>query len=91
MGNNFTPFQTLDPKVFAFFKGVNDNGDGNGAFQATVDQGLKKVSRAKRKMEGVTADECAAGLLPRVYHDIVEQPSASAHARGTERRPGRLH
>ncbi|KAI5806207.1 hypothetical protein EDC01DRAFT_609614, partial [Geopyxis carbonaria] len=40
LGNNLAPQQAPDPAVFAFFKGINDAGDGNGLLTAAVDQGL---------------------------------------------------
>ncbi len=40
LGGSFTPDQALDPTTFAFFKGINDKGDGNGLLSAKVDGGL---------------------------------------------------
>ena len=40
MGNSLNPTTALDASKFAFFKGVNDAGDGNGNLQATVTGGL---------------------------------------------------
>jgi hypothetical protein len=39
-GGDLNPTQPLDPQTFAFFKGINDAGDGNGLLSATVDGGL---------------------------------------------------
>ncbi|OHE95871.1 hypothetical protein CORC01_08868 [Colletotrichum orchidophilum] len=40
MGNTLTPSSPLDPTKFAFFKGINDNGNGKGTLKATVTGGL---------------------------------------------------
>ncbi|TLD07438.1 hypothetical protein PgNI_10522 [Pyricularia grisea] len=40
MGGNQNPTQPLNAEQFAFFKGINDAGDGNGGLQAAVDGGL---------------------------------------------------
>lgn len=40
MGGSFTPTQALDASQFAFFKGINDAGNGQGLLAATVDGGL---------------------------------------------------
>ncbi|KAH0537444.1 hypothetical protein FGG08_005752 [Glutinoglossum americanum] len=40
MGGTFAPKTPLDPRKFAFFKGINDAGDGKGNLQATVQGGL---------------------------------------------------
>ena len=40
LNNNIATNQPPDPKTFAFFKGINDNGDGNGRLQAVVADGL---------------------------------------------------
>jgi len=40
MGSSLNPTQALDPTQFAFFKGINDAGDGNGGLTATVTGGL---------------------------------------------------
>ncbi|KAL3419680.1 hypothetical protein PVAG01_08178 [Phlyctema vagabunda] len=40
MGNSMNPTQALDPTKFAFFKGINDAGDGNGLLSAEVTGGL---------------------------------------------------
>ena len=40
MGNSLNPTQPLNPTVFAFFKGINDDGNGNGLLSATVTGGL---------------------------------------------------
>ncbi|KAI5789882.1 hypothetical protein FPQ18DRAFT_261065, partial [Pyronema domesticum] len=40
LGNSLTPNQPPDATKFAFFKGINDAGNGNGLLKATVDQGL---------------------------------------------------
>lgn len=40
MNNNIAPTQPLDPKKFAFFKGINDDGNGAGLLSATVVGGL---------------------------------------------------
>ena len=40
LGANNAPQQAPDPTVFAFFKGINDAGDGNGGLQAAVAGGL---------------------------------------------------
>jgi hypothetical protein len=37
---NLNPQTPPDPSIFAFFKGINDNGNGNGALSATVVGGL---------------------------------------------------
>ncbi|KAK4229895.1 hypothetical protein QBC38DRAFT_67300 [Podospora fimiseda] len=39
-GNTLNPTQPLDATQFAFFKGINDAGNGNGALSATVTGGL---------------------------------------------------
>jgi transcription initiation factor TFIID subunit 15 len=39
-GNDLNPTQPLDPTIFAFFKGVNDAGNGQGLLAATVEGGL---------------------------------------------------
>jgi len=40
MGNTMNPKQPMNPAVFAFFKGINDAGNGNGALSATITGGL---------------------------------------------------
>lgn len=40
LGNSLTPNQPLDASEFAFFKGIDDDGDGNGGLKATVKGGL---------------------------------------------------
>ncbi|GJC85621.1 hypothetical protein ColLi_08459 [Colletotrichum liriopes] len=40
MGGSLTPGNALDPSKFVFFKGINDDGDGNGNLKATVTGGL---------------------------------------------------
>ena len=40
MGNTLAPTKALDAKTFVFFKGINDNGNGNGLLSATVTGGL---------------------------------------------------
>jgi hypothetical protein len=40
LGGNLAPNNAPDPKIFAFFKGINDNGDGNGLLSAEVTGGL---------------------------------------------------
>ena len=42
MGNSIAPNQALPAATFAFFKGVDDNGDGNGNLVAQVPNGLPK-------------------------------------------------
>lgn len=39
-GNSLNPATPLDPTQFAFFKGINDDGNGNGLLSATVTGGL---------------------------------------------------
>ncbi|KAF7952336.1 uncharacterized protein EAE97_001833 [Botrytis byssoidea] len=40
MGSSLNPTETLDPTQFAFFKGINDAGNGQGLLSATVNGGL---------------------------------------------------
>jgi len=40
MGGTLNPSQPLDATKFAFFKGINDDGNGNGLLKATVTGGL---------------------------------------------------
>lgn len=40
MGNTFNPTAPLDAQTFAFFKGIDDAGDGQGNLKATVTGGL---------------------------------------------------
>jgi hypothetical protein len=40
LGKNLNPTQPLDPTQFAFFKGINDAGDGQGGLTAVVAGGL---------------------------------------------------
>jgi hypothetical protein len=40
LGNSLNPTSPLDPTVFAFFKGINDDGNGQGLLSATVTGGL---------------------------------------------------
>src|SRR6187402_246695 len=40
MGNSLNPQQPLDPTRFAFFKGINDAGNGQGKLSAVVTGGL---------------------------------------------------
>lgn len=40
MGGSFTPSNPMDPTRFAFFKGINDEGNGQGLLSATVTGGL---------------------------------------------------
>ncbi|KAH8684282.1 hypothetical protein BGZ60DRAFT_426680 [Tricladium varicosporioides] len=40
LGNSLNPTKPLDPTQFAFFKGINDAGNGNGLLSATVTGGL---------------------------------------------------
>ncbi|KAA8909789.1 hypothetical protein FN846DRAFT_775964 [Sphaerosporella brunnea] len=40
LGNSLTPNTPPDATTFAFFKGINDNGNGNGLLSASVTQGL---------------------------------------------------
>ena len=40
LGNSLNPSRPLPPQTFAFFKGINDAGDGNGLLKATVTGGL---------------------------------------------------
>jgi hypothetical protein len=40
MGNSMNPSQALDPTQFAFFKGINDAGNGKGLLSAVVTGGL---------------------------------------------------
>ncbi|ORY67312.1 uncharacterized protein BCR38DRAFT_482936 [Pseudomassariella vexata] len=40
LGNSMNPTQALDATQFAFFKGINDAGNGNGLLSATVTGGL---------------------------------------------------
>ncbi|TFA99595.1 hypothetical protein CCMA1212_008412 [Trichoderma ghanense] len=39
-GDSLNPTQPLDPKLFVFFKGINDAGNGQGLLSATVTDGL---------------------------------------------------
>ncbi|KAI5806193.1 hypothetical protein EDC01DRAFT_748280 [Geopyxis carbonaria] len=41
LGGSWTPNQPPDATQFRFFKGVNDDGDGQGGLQAVVEEGLK--------------------------------------------------
>lgn len=40
LGGSLTPDQPLDASTFVFFKGINDEGNGNGLLSATVEGGL---------------------------------------------------
>jgi len=40
LGRSLTSKKPLDPRKFAFFKGINDAGDGKGGLSATVTGGL---------------------------------------------------
>src|SRR5689334_17826136 len=40
MNGNANPAQPLDAETFAFFKGINDNGNGNGLLSANLAAGL---------------------------------------------------
>lgn len=40
LGNSLTPSTPPDPTTFAFFLGINDDGNGNGLLSATVNGGL---------------------------------------------------
>ena len=40
LGDNLAPTNAPDASTFVFFKGVNDDGDGNGNLAATVEGGL---------------------------------------------------
>ena len=40
LGGSLTPKVAPDPTIFAFFKGINDAGDGSGGLKATVTGGL---------------------------------------------------
>ena len=40
LGSSLNPTQALDPTQFAFFKGINDAGNGEGLLSATVTGGL---------------------------------------------------
>ena len=40
LGPNLTPQQAPNPKLFVFFKGIDDNGDGKGGLKADVTGGL---------------------------------------------------
>lgn len=40
LGDSLNPTQALDATQFAFFKGINDNGNGKGLLQAVVTGGL---------------------------------------------------
>ncbi|KAH8594990.1 hypothetical protein B0O99DRAFT_595033 [Bisporella sp. PMI_857] len=40
LGNSLAPTTPPDPKTFVFFKGINDDGNGNGLLSATVTGGL---------------------------------------------------
>ncbi|KAL8663868.1 MAG: hypothetical protein Q9202_003554 [Teloschistes flavicans] len=40
LGNSLTPNKALDASTFAFFKGIDDAGDGNGGLKAAVAGGL---------------------------------------------------
>ncbi len=40
LGSSLNPTTALDPTQFAFFKGINDAGNGNGLLQAVVTEGL---------------------------------------------------
>lgn len=40
LGNSLNPGAVPDPTLFAFFKGINDDGNGNGLLSATVTGGL---------------------------------------------------
>ena len=40
LGNNLTPQQAPDASTFAFFKGIDDAGDGKGGLSADVTGGL---------------------------------------------------
>jgi len=40
LGKDFFPPEPLDPTVFSFFQGINDNGNGNGLLSATLKAGL---------------------------------------------------
>jgi len=40
LGDSLNPSKPLPPQTFAFFKGINDAGDGNGLLKATVTGGL---------------------------------------------------
>jgi len=42
LGNSLNPTAALDATQFAFFKGINDNGNGKGLLSATVTGGLPK-------------------------------------------------
>jgi transcription initiation factor TFIID subunit 15 len=42
MGSSLTPMKPLDASKFVFFKGINDNGNGQGEFQTTITGGLPK-------------------------------------------------
>ncbi|RQM08254.1 hypothetical protein DH86_00001453, partial [Scytalidium sp. 3C] len=42
LGNDLNPSQPPDPTKFAFFKGINDAGNGQGLLTATVTGGLPK-------------------------------------------------
>ncbi|KAF1963342.1 hypothetical protein CC80DRAFT_511707 [Byssothecium circinans] len=39
-GNDLNPTQPLDAQTFAFFKGINNDGDGNGLLSANLAEGL---------------------------------------------------
>lgn len=40
LGDSLTPNKALDASKFAFFKGIDDAGDGNGGLKAAVKGGL---------------------------------------------------
>lgn len=59
---SLTPTEAPDAAVFAFFKGINDAGDGNGHVKATVAKGLKAGTYRICTMTGASTHQ--AVLMP---------------------------
>jgi transcription initiation factor TFIID subunit 15 len=67
---NFNPTTPPDATTFAFFKGINDAGDGQGDLSADVTSGLPAVGHFLVVLVGGGSNEVVLGILPCVHNDF---------------------
>ncbi|KFH46497.1 hypothetical protein ACRE_026130 [Hapsidospora chrysogenum ATCC 11550] len=60
-GDDLNPTQPLDPTVFAFFKGINDPGNGQGLLSADVEGGLP-AGNYRRGRGGASSATALGGI-----------------------------
>lgn len=77
LGNTLTPTKALDASQFAFFKGINDAGDGNGGLKATVTGGLPAGNYRICTMAGSSTHQPV--LMPKAQRFVFLEEACITH------------